>query len=191
MPARCRRSFARTTEVACGAVPALHLLHLQAYYYGDMKEKSPELQRTKEQLDQFAWLLDNCFQIPGLRWRFGLESVLGLVPGLGDIISGILALFLMIRAIQFRLPWIVIARMALNSLIDLVVGAIPFAGDLFDAVWKANTRNMQLFHAYAEEPELSTRRHWFFIVGLVSGFVLCCLGIIAGTIWILSYFFNP
>lgn len=154
-----------------------------------VKPKSPELVRTQEQLDHFAYLLDNCFEIPGLKWRFGVESLIGLVPGLGDIVSGVLGLLLLLRAIQFELPVIVIVRMALNNLIDLAVGAIPVVGDLFDFVWKSNTRNMKLFHQYAEQPERGTRRHWLFLVGLISGFAASCIGIIAATVWLLSYLF--
>lgn len=171
-------------------MPALIFGYIIQREMEERSEKSGELVRARKQLDDFAYLLDNCFQIPGVGWRFGIESLIGLIPGLGDVISGILALVLLLRAIQFRLPAIVIIRMALNSLIDLAIGAIPLIGDLFDMYWKSNTRNMKLFHQYAGQRELSTRRHWIFLAGLIGGFVISCVGVIATTLWLLNYFFT-
>ena len=137
------------------------------------EQKNVELRKTSEQLDQLAWLLDNTFRVPGTKWRFGLEAVLGLVPGAGDIVSGFLGLFLLLRAFQFKLPKIVIGRMLLNSLLDLTIGAIPFVGDVFDFVYKSNTRNMKLFHEFAGDPLRPTDKHWFFLAGLI-----CVFGVI-------------
>ena len=154
------------------------------------QQKPVEVVKTREQLDQLAWLLDNCFRIPGTRWRFGIEAILGMVPGAGDIISGLLGLFLLIRALQFKLPKIVVGRMILNSLLDLTVGAIPFLGDAFDFVYKSNTRNMKLFHEYAGEPLRSTERHWLFVAGLIIGFGTLAFLIVAGLLWVLTRIFR-
>ncbi|MCI0411511.1 DUF4112 domain-containing protein [bacterium] len=154
------------------------------------EQKTVEITKTRDQLDQLAWLLDNCFKIPGTKWRFGLEAVLGLVPGAGDIISGLLGLFLLIRAFQFRLPKIVIVRMLVNSLLDFAIGAIPFVGDAFDFVYKANTRNMKLFHQYAETPLKSTNRHWIFIGGLVAAFLGMAFAVLVVMIWAISRLFG-
>jgi hypothetical protein len=132
---------------------------------------SLELQRARNQLDQFAWLMDQCFRIPILNWRFGLEALIGLVPGAGDVVSGALGLVLLIRAFQFKLPRIVITRMILNSLLDIGAGTVPILGDVFDFAWKSNTRNMKLFHRYASEPQAGTRRHWIFLGLLIAGFL--------------------
>jgi hypothetical protein len=155
-----------------------------------MKGSRPsDLRKVQQQLDQYAWLMDNCFRIPGLNWRFGLEALIGLVPGLGDILGGALALVLLVRAVQFRLPVIVIIRMVLNYTLDLLVGMIPVAGDLFDFIFKSSTRNMKLFHQYAEHPETSTLRHWLIIASLIAVFFLTCLLIVAGTVWLLYRLF--
>lgn len=153
------------------------------------EQKTVELAKTREQLDQLAWLLDNAFRVPGTKWRFGLEAVLGLVPGAGDVISGFLGLFLLLRAFQFKLPKIVIARMLLNSLLDLTIGAIPFVGDAFDFVYKSNTRNMQLFHQYAGDPLRSTEKHWLFLAGLVIAFGGITFLIIFVLMWAFSRLF--
>jgi hypothetical protein len=153
------------------------------------EQKSIELKKTHDQLDQLAWLLDNAFRVPGTKWRFGLEALLGMVPGAGDIISGLLGLFLLLRAFQFKLPKIVITRMLLNSLLDLTVGAIPFVGDAFDFVYKSNTRNMKLFHEYAGEPLRPTDKHWLFLAALICVFGAIAFGIIFFIIWAFARFF--
>src|SRR4030095_2912665 len=128
--------------------------------------KEANLERVKDQLDSFAWLLDNYFRIPGLGGRFGIEAIIGLVPGLGDVVTGALGVLLLMRAVQFKLPKIVIIRMIMNTLIDITEGAVPFIGDLFDFAFKANTKNMVLFRKYAEAPNESTVGHWIFLAVL-------------------------
>jgi Domain of unknown function (DUF4112) len=141
------------------------------------KTKEADLERVKNQLDHVAWLMDNAFRIPGLGWRFGVEALIGLVPGAGDVVSGAIGVLLLFRAFQFKLPAAVILRMIFNNLMDITIGAIPFLGDLFDFVWKSNTRNMKLFRQYAEEPATSTTKHWIFIGAVVGGFLLLLIGI--------------
>jgi hypothetical protein len=153
------------------------------------KTKEVELERVKNQLDHVAWLMDNLFRIPGLGWRFGVEAIIGLVPGAGDIVSGAIGAILLYRAFQFKLPGVVILRMIFNSLMDVTIGTIPFLGDLFDFVWKSNTRNMKLFRQYAEEPAASTTRHWIFIGAFVGGFLLLLIGILFLFIYFINRFF--
>ena len=153
------------------------------------EQKHIELKKTSDQLDQLAWLLDNAFRVPGTKWRFGLEALLGLVPGAGDIVSGFLGLFLLLRAFQFKLPKIVIGRMLLNSLLDLTIGAIPFLGDAFDFVYKSNTRNMKLFHEFAGDPLRPTDKHWLFLAGLICAFGVIGFLILFFILWAFSRIF--
>lgn len=148
-------------------------------------KKQADLAKTQKQLDHLAWLLDNLFRIPGTNWRFGLDALIGLVPGAGDAVAAILSLFLLVRAFQFKLPKIVIVRMLINSLLDFSIGAIPFLGDAFDMFYKANTRNMKLFREYAEGPLTSTTRHWVFIGCLIGGFLAIIFGIIVVVLYVL------
>ena len=149
----------------------------------NVEQKRIELDRTKGQLDRLAWLLDNYFKFPGTNWRFGLDALVGLIPGAGDLGSGAIGFLLLFRAFQFRLPKVVIMRMIFNSLIDITVGAIPLIGDAFDFLWKSNSMNMKLFHEYAGEPEKSTRRHWIFILILFGSFFAVFGLILAGIIY--------
>ncbi|MEI9886911.1 MAG: DUF4112 domain-containing protein [Rhizomicrobium sp.] len=96
------------------------------------------------QLDLIADLLDSRFIIPGTNIRFGLDSLIGLVPVVGDLISALISLYLIGRASRLGLsPWIR-ARMLWNVLLDTTVGAVPVVGDAFDVAFKSNRRNIAL-----------------------------------------------
>lgn len=157
-----------------------------------IKDLDPvKVAKTQKQLDDLAWLMDNYFKIPFINWRFGLDAIIGLVPGAGDIVAGIIAVFIVLRALQFKLPWIVITRMILNTLLDVTVGAIPLFGDLFDMFFKSNTRNMALFHKYSGEPTASTTSHWLFICGLALGFILIFVLIGLATLYLIRLVLSP
>ncbi len=98
-------------------------------------------------MQRMARLLDSHFGIPGTRFRFGLDSLLGLLPGVGDSATAVMALWLVFEGWRMGVGKPTLARMTRNVLIDLVVGSIPVAGDAFDLVWKANRRNLELIEA--------------------------------------------
>ncbi|WP_435006255.1 DUF4112 domain-containing protein [Tundrisphaera lichenicola] len=98
-----------------------------------------------DNLDRLAWLMDRAIPIPGTNMRVGLDAIIGLLPGGGDFIAGIIQTGLVLTAVyHYKVPKAVTARMAANVLLDTTVGAIPLVGDAFDAVFKANTRNIRL-----------------------------------------------
>lgn len=96
-------------------------------------------------------LLDTAARIPGTRVRFGLDSVLGLIPGLGDVAGAALSGYLVLLASRMGAPQSVIARMLANVAIDTVGGTVPVLGDLFDVAWKSNSRNLALLERVAGE----------------------------------------
>ena len=145
-----------------------------------------QLAKSTAQLDHIAWLMDDCFRIPGVNWRFGVDALIGLIPGAGDVLGGLIGLLLLVRAFQYRLPKVVITRMIVNNLIDVTVGSIPFLGDAFDFFWKSNSKNMTLFHEYAGQPEASTLRHWLLLWLLISFFLFIFFLIFAGLIYFAS-----
>jgi hypothetical protein len=95
-------------------------------------------------LDTLATVLDTAFILPGTNVRFGLDALLGLVPGVGDIVTTAVALYIVHEARQLGAPGHVIARMLGNVALDSVVGAVPLVGDAFDVMWRSNRRNMRL-----------------------------------------------
>jgi hypothetical protein len=101
-------------------------------------------------LDTLATLLDTVVLIPGTNIRFGLDAVIGLVPGIGDVITTAMSLFIVHEARQLGAPGHVIARMLGNVALDGLVGAVPLVGDAFDVVWRSNKRNMRLLYDWLE-----------------------------------------
>lgn len=116
--------------------------------------------------------MDTKFEIPGLRVRFGLDALLGLLPGLGDFVTFLISCYVLSEAARYRVPRITLARMGMNSIVDAVMGCIPFFGDLFDVAWKANTRNVELLRRTLESSPAARRRaqrqDWLFVIGLIA-----------------------
>jgi hypothetical protein len=126
-----------------------------------------------------ARLLDDAIPIPGTSYRIGIDPLLGLVPGVGDVLGALLSTWLLVIAFRLGAPPAVLARMGLNIAIDALAGAIPLAGDLFDAGWKANARNLRLVEGWLERP-VPTRRA---SGALVAGIVLATLAGVAAILF--------
>ena len=120
-----------------------------------------------ERLRWLEILLDEAFTIPGTGIRFGIDGIVGLIPGLGDILAGALSLVIPLAAWIRGVPYITLLRMLTNVAIGLIVGTIPIAGDAFDIFWKANRRNYQLLVRSIAEPRRHTWRDWVYLLGLV------------------------
>lgn len=99
---------------------------------------------TLQRLDRLAYWLDERFRLPGTNVRMGLDGLLGLIPGIGDVLGGLLSAYILLEAWRLGLPNSVLVRMLSNIGIDVFVGAVPLFGDLFDIGWKANRRNVNL-----------------------------------------------
>ena len=110
-----------------------------------------------ERLRRLAWLLDSSIPIPGTRLSIGLDALVGLVPFIGDLVGVAASSWILIEAARLGAGTRVLARMALNIAIEGVVGAIPIAGDVFDAAWKANQRNVRLLGEWLEQPRQAER----------------------------------
>lgn len=123
-----------------------------------------------KKLDKLAWLLDNSIKIPGTSWKIGLDGILGLIPGIGDLAAGGLSTYILYQAVKMRVPRAIIARMGLNVLLESVIGVIPIFGDLFDFVFKANQRNVDLMRKYVLNPRETTRQSTLTLIALVVFF---------------------
>jgi hypothetical protein len=105
---------------------------------------------NRSDIDRLAKLLDTQFKLPGTNFRFGLDGIIGLIPGIGDTVSGGLGLYIIHRARQEGASGGLIAKMIWNLLVDTVLGAIPLVGDLFDFAHKANAKNARLLQEYLD-----------------------------------------
>lgn len=133
---------------------------------------------AERRIGRVTTLLDELVSVPGTRVRFGLDPVLGLVPIVGDAVAAIVGLWVIAEATRFGIPRIVVARMSVNLLVDLAVGAIPLLGDLFDLAFRSNARNLALFRRHALDPGASTRGQQAFFGGLVL--------LLVGAIWLIA-----
>lgn len=121
-------------------------------------------------------VLDDAFVIPGTNMRFGLDAVLGLVPGLGDVTGGVMSGMVILAAQRAGAPRSIIARMVVNSAIDMIVGTVPLLGDLFDATWKANRKNLDLLDRYLERPVATKKASAAFVIGAIIVLLLLVAG---------------
>jgi len=102
-------------------------------------------------------LLDEAIRIPGTNIRIGLDALLGLLPGGGDVAGGLLSGLIILQAARDGAPATVLGRMLGNVALDVVAGAVPLLGDIFDVAWRANSRNIRLLQSWRERP-VSTKR---------------------------------
>lgn len=107
---------------------------------------------VRARLKRLAWLLDSAIPLPG-GYRIGLDGLIGLVPGLGDVVAALLSSYIVLEAARLRVPASVLLRMGLNVALELIIGAVPVVGDLFDLAFKANERNVRLLEASLGPPE--------------------------------------
>lgn len=141
-------------------------------------------QTEHARLRRLAWLLDSAVAVPGLKFRVGLDALLGLVPGLGDAAGVILSSYIVLKSWELGVPRSVLLRMALNVVIEGVVGAVPLLGDLFDAAWKANLRNVALLEAHLDRPRRTAAASRALLVALGLG-ALAIAAAAVGLAWLL------
>jgi len=151
----------------------------------------PHPVQIERELEVLSQIMDNQFRIPILDWRFGLNALIDLIPEFGDIATTIVALYILISAVRYRVPKITLLRMGLNIAIYFVGGLLPFAGYLFDVWWKPNLRNLNLLRqratVSAESPRRGRKSDWLFVGVIVGSVVLLFFGSIALTIFVWWY----
>ena len=132
-------------------------------------------------VEALARWLDYAFELPN-GFRFGLAGIIGLIPGIGDIVDGLISLYIILRAIQLHIPRVAVARMLVNVGIESLAGSVPFIGDLFDIAFKANRRNYLLLKSHLQSPRSQHRSDWLFliltIVLVLASILLPIIGVI-------------
>ena len=147
-------------------------------------EQAPRSITVDESLERLAWLMDDLIRVPGLGWRFGLDALVGLIPGFGDTATSLASFYILASAVRYRVPKITLLRMGLNIGIDYVLGSLPLVGDVFDAWWKSNQMNIALLRkratVSAEDARSGKLSDWLFvglIILLLAGLALAAAAV--------------
>lgn len=152
----------------------------------DVPSRAPANPATLDALRRWAVLLDSAFRIPGTRIRFGLDAIVGLIPGLGDMSTPAFAALLLLQAVRMRLPAVVQARMVINAGLDMLLGLVPILGDLVDIGWKANLRNLALLERHARPGAPPSRGDYVFVAICVSLLALIAIAPVVVLVWLLK-----
>ena len=131
-----------------------------------------------------AKILDTTVKIPGTGIYLGLDPLLGLIPGIGDVLASLIGTVILILAARLHVPRIVITRMSLNLLINGTVGAIPIVGDLFSIWFRSHARNAELLRRAAAQPNRETQQARLYVTGIIGGTVVLLVLAIAAVLWI-------
>lgn len=151
--------------------------------YNDTSFGSRKLARSADvdvSLERLSWLMDDLVRIPGLGWRFGLDAIIGLIPGFGDTATSLVSFYILVAAVRYRVPKITLLRMGLNIALDYVLGSLPLVGDLFDAWWKSNQMNVALLKERAgvegEAVRAGRFSDWLFVGAIILGLIVLAIG---------------
>jgi hypothetical protein len=158
---------------------------------GNSRVTRPTSVQIERELEVVSQLMDNQFRVPLLGWRFGLNAVIDLIPEFGDVITTIVALYVLVSAVRYRVPKITLLRMGMNIAIFFMVGLIPLAGDLFGVWWKPNIRNLNLLRRRATVSAAEAKRgrasDWLFVALIAGGLVALLFSSIALTLFVFWY----
>lgn len=157
----------------------------------DRSERSVEID---ESLERLSWIMDDLIRVPGLGWRFGLDAIAGLIPGFGDTAASLVSFYILAAAVRYRVPKITLLRMGMNLGIDYLVGSVPLVGDLFDAWWKSNQRNVALLSETATVSASEARQgrlsDWLFVGLIIVLLVGLALGAAVVSVYLLLLFLD-
>ncbi len=134
-----------------------------------------------------AELLDQRFTIPGTSIRVGLDPILGLIPGIGDVVANLTGSVILFIAAQYHLPKIALLRMGLNVALNAIIGAIPLLGDVFSIWFRSNARNLALLERYLHgDNQRASPGDWFFVIALIVALLLIIAALVLALTWLLK-----
>lgn len=145
---------------------------------------------TLRNLRKFSNLLDNAIGVPGTPYSFGLDPIIGMIPGGGDLVTGLLSFYIVFTAARLGLPRETLVRLVSNILIDVFVGTFPLFGDLFDVAWKANSRNMDLLEKHFSVPRTAKKADRLFVFLILGGLLIVILTVSSLLIWAIASLFR-
>jgi hypothetical protein len=138
-----------------------------------------------------ADLLDQRFTIPGTSIRIGLDPIVSLIPGIGDLIANLTGSLILLIAAEYHLPKVVLLRMGMNIAANTILGAVPIFGDIMSIWFRSNVKNVELLERHAgREPRRAALGDWVFVIVLISGLFVILAGIVLGVAWLLKQVWN-
>lgn len=138
-------------------------------------------ERQRDTLRRLAHVLDSAIPLPG-GLRIGLDGIIGLIPGVGDLLGTALSSYIVAQAHRLGVSSAVLVHMMGNIALDTVLGAVPVLGDLFDFAWKANRRNIELLERALAQPRRERRRSGLLVFALIAGLLALAAGITVGVV---------
>ncbi len=156
--------------------------------FGMTKEERKKIE-VEEGLENLSHYLDGLFRIPGTGWRFGLDSLIGLIPNVGDTLTSFASFYILFAGVRYGVPKITLLRMAFNIGLDYVIGVIPFIGDAFDFFWKANKQNMDLIRTRGTGENKGTTGDYVFVFAIIGILIAILVGSILLSLFILGTIF--
>lgn len=146
---------------------------------------------VEESLEQLSRWMDGLFRIPGVGWRFGLDALVGLIPGVGDTATTVVSFYILAAGVRYRVSKITLLRMAFNIAIDYLLGSVPVIGDIFDAFWKSNRMNVELIRQRATVSRAEARRgrisDWLFVGFIMLLLLVLLVGSVVAGLWLLAF----
>lgn len=144
---------------------------------------------VQESIEWLGWLMDDLFRVPGIGWRFGLDALIGLIPGFGDTATSLVSFYILAAGVRYRVPKITLLRMGMNIALDYALGSLPVIGDLFDAWWKSNQKNIALLRERAalsaEEAHGGRISDWLFVGAIILVLTGLAVGAALVSVWFL------
>ncbi len=156
--------------------------------FGMTKEERKQIE-VEEGLENLSHYLDGLFRVPGTGWRFGLDSLIGLIPNVGDTLTSFASFYILVAGVRYGVPKITLLRMAFNIGLDYVVGSIPFLGDAFDFFWKSNKQNMDLIRERGTGKGKGTTGDYVFVFAIIGILIAILVGSILLSLYILGTLF--
>jgi hypothetical protein len=147
----------------------------------------PNAEPRRTAVERLAWWLDNAITVPGTRFRIGFDALIGLIPGLGDLVGTLLSSYIIAVAAAQGLPRSALARMAINVGLEAIIGVVPILGDVFDAAWKANQRNVQLMAQFRAAPTAARRQSRAVVAAWMAGVMAFIVVIAAGVFVVIRW----
>ena len=142
----------------------------------------------RQRLRRLAWLLDSAIRLPG-GFRIGIDGLIGLIPGIGDLLGALLSSYIVVEAARMKVGGSVLMRMVGNIALEVGIGMVPVAGDLFDFAFKANTRNVRLIESFLDQPRATRRRsRWQVAAALLvlATVVVAVLVMVCSLVWLIT-----